>query len=70
MLSGNFVYLDIFRGEIRDNQGKIVVPAGERLSASDVEQFPPGDPDERCTYPECIYWYAEGINAELPDIGR
>jgi basic membrane protein A len=70
MLSGNFGYLDIFRGEIRDNQGKIIVPAGERLSASDVEQFPPGDPDERCTYPECIYWYAEGINAELPDIGR
>ncbi len=70
MSSGNFVYLDIFRGEIRDNQGKVIVPAGERLTESDVDQFPPGDPDNKCKYPDCMYWYAAGINAELPDIGR
>lgn len=70
MLSGNFDHLDIFRGEIRDNQGRIVVPAGERLSESDIDQFPPGDPDEKCKYATCMYWFAEGIIAELPEIGR
>ena len=70
MLSGNFEYLDIFRGEIRDNQGRVIVPAGERLSDADIDQFPPGDPKEKCKYPECMYWFAEGIIAELPVIGR
>ncbi len=70
MLSGNFEYLDIFRGEIRDNQGRVIVPAGERLSDADIDQFPPGDPKEKCKYPECMYWFAEGIIAELPEIGR
>ena len=70
MLSGNFEYLDIFRGEIRDNQGRVIVPAGERLSNADIDQFPPGDPKEKCKYPECMYWFAEGIIAELPVIGR
>lgn len=70
MLSGNFEHLDVFRGEIRDNQGRIIVPDGERLSESDIDQFPPGDPDEKCKYATCMYWFAEGVIAELPEIGR
>lgn len=64
MLSGEFDRFDLFSGPIMDNQGNVVVPEGERFSYSDIDQFPPGAPGLECKY--CMYWWAEGITAELP----
>ena len=66
MLSGEFDRFDLFSGPIMDNKGNVIVPEGERFSQSDIDQFPPGAPGLECKY--CVYWWAEGITAELPEL--
>jgi basic membrane protein A len=68
MLAGEFNRFDVFAGEIKDNQGNVVVPAGAKMEQSDLDQFPPGAPGLECEY--CMYWYAEGITAELPELSE
>ncbi len=68
MLSGEFNRFDVFAGEIKDNQGNVVVPAGEKMEQSDLDQFPPGAPGLECKY--CMYWWADGITAELPELSQ
>jgi len=65
MLAGEFTRFDVFSGEIKDNKGVVVVPAGEKMSQPDLDQFPPGAPGLECTY--CMRWWAEGVTAELPE---
>jgi hypothetical protein len=67
MLKGEFTRFDVFAGEIKDNKGAVVVPAGEKMEQSDLDQFPPGAPGLECKY--CMYWWADGITAELPETG-
>jgi len=67
MLAGEFNRFDVFSGEIKDNQGKVIVPAGQKFEQSDLDQFPPGAPGLECKY--CMYWWADGITAELPSLG-
>lgn len=64
MLKGEFTRFDVFAGPIKDNQGKIVVPEGEKLQQEDLDQFPGGA--IKCKY--CMYWWAEGVTAELPKL--
>jgi len=64
MLAGKFTRFDVFAGPIVDNQGKTIVPAGERMVQADLDQIPPGAPGLECRF--CMYWWAEGITAELP----
>jgi basic membrane protein A len=64
MLKGEFTRFDVFSGEIKDNKGKVIVPAGEKMQQADLDQFPPGAPGLECKY--CMYWWADGITAELP----
>jgi basic membrane protein A len=66
MLAGEFTRFDVFSGEIKDNAGNVVVPAGEKMVQADLDQFPPGAEGLECTY--CMYWWAEGITAELPSL--
>jgi len=66
-LRGEFTRFDVFAGPILDNQGNSVVPEGERMEQSDLDQFPPGAPGLECQY--CMYWWADGIVNELPDTG-
>ena len=54
-------------GRITDNQGNEILAEGEQLEQSDLDQFPPGAPGNECE--TCMYWWADGINAELPDLG-
>jgi len=68
MLNGEFNRFDVFSGEIIDNQGNVIVPAGEKMEQSDLDQFPPGAPGLECQY--CMYWWADGITAELPELGQ
>jgi basic membrane protein A len=67
MQSGQFNRFDVFSGPINDNKGNVVVPAGEKFEQADLDQFPPGSPGLECKY--CMYWWADGVTAELPDTG-
>ena len=66
MLAGKFNRFDVFSGEIKDNAGKVIVPAGKKMEQSDLDQFPPGAPGLECTY--CMYWWNQNIAAELPKL--
>jgi len=66
MLAGEFDRFDVFSGPILDNKGNVIVPEGEQFSQSDIDQFPPGAPGLECKF--CVYWWAEGITAELPEL--
>jgi basic membrane protein A len=65
--SGQMNRFDVFSGEIKDNKGNVIVPAGEKMEQADLDQFPPGAEGLECDY--CMYWWAEGITAELPALG-
>jgi basic membrane protein A and related proteins len=64
MQAGQFTRFDVFSGPIKDNKGNIIVPAGEKMEQADLDQFPPGAEGLKCKY--CMYWWADGITAELP----
>jgi basic membrane protein A len=66
MLAGEFDRFDVFAGPIVDNQGNTIVPAGAKMEQADLDQFPPGAEGLECDY--CMYWWAEGITAELPEL--
>jgi basic membrane protein A len=66
MLKGEFTRFDVFAGPIVDNQGNTVVPADQKMEQADLDQFPPGAPGLECEY--CMYWWAEGVTAELPEL--
>jgi basic membrane protein A len=68
MLAGEFTRFDVFAGEIKDNKGEVIVPAGEKITQADIDQFPPGAPGLECQY--CMYWWADGITAELPSLSQ
>ncbi len=58
----------VFPGPIVDNAGKTLLADGEKLVQPDLDQFPPGAPGSECT--TCMYWWNEGITAELPELGN
>ena len=62
-LKGEFTRFDVFSGPIYDNQGNLIVPAGQHLEQADLDAFP--EYGTGCQY--CMKWWAEGITAELPE---
>ena len=66
MLAGEFGRFDVFAGPIVDSTGKELVPAGQKLEQSDLDQFPPGAPGAECK--TCMYWWNDGITVELPPL--
>jgi len=66
MLAGEFTRFDVFAGPLNDNAGNQLLAEGEKLEQSDLDQFPPGAPGNECK--TCMYWWAEGINAKLPEL--
>jgi len=68
MNAGEFTRFDVFSGPIVDNKGNTVVPEGKRFAQADIDQFPPGAPGLECEF--CVYWWADGITAELPSLGN
>jgi basic membrane protein A len=66
--SGTARFDIVFAGPIVDNTGKELVPAGQKLEQSDLDQFPPGAPGAECK--TCMYWWNEGITAELPKLSN
>ena len=64
-LEGKFTRFDVFKGPIRDNKGNEILPAGVSLEQLDLDGFKEfGSPCKTC-----MYWWAEGVTAELPDLG-
>jgi basic membrane protein A len=66
MLAGQFGRFDVFAGPIKDNTGKVLLPAGQKLQQSDLDQFPPGAPGNACSV--CMYWWNDGITVPLPKL--
>ena len=66
MLSGKTGRFDVFAGPLKDNTGKELLKAGEKLKQSDLDQFPPGAPGFECT--TCMYWWNENITVPLPPL--
>jgi basic membrane protein A len=65
MLAGEFTRFDVFAGPIKDNQGKEVLGAGEKLEQIDIDCFAGGDVPCKTG----MYWWADGVTAELPKLG-
>ena len=61
-LAGRFTRFDVFAGPITDNKGNVVLKKGERLEQIDIDCFVGGDVPCKVG----MYWWAEGITAELP----
>jgi basic membrane protein A len=61
MLAGEFNRFDVFAGPIKDNTGKEILAAGQKLVQPDLDQFPPGAPGMECSV--CMKWWADGIKA-------
>jgi basic membrane protein A len=66
-LAGTAGRFDVFAGPLKDNTGKELLKAGEKLKQSDLDQFPPGAPGSACTV--CMYWWNENITVPLPKVG-
>ena len=65
-LKGEFTRFDVFKGPIVDNKGNTIVPEGSALEQLDLDGFKEfGSPCKTC-----MYWWADGITAELPSLGN
>jgi len=66
MLAGEFTRFDVFKGPIKDNKGNVVLADGVSLEQIDLDGFKQlGSPCKTC-----MYWWAEGVNAELPTVSQ
>ena len=65
MLAGEYTRFDVFAGPIKDNKGNVVLPAGAKLAPEDIDCFAVGA-EARCKVG--MYWWAEGVTAELPSL--
>jgi basic membrane protein A and related proteins len=64
MLAGTFTRFDVFKGPINDNEGNEILADGVSLEQADLDQFP----GENASCKTCMYWWAEGIKAKLPEL--
>jgi basic membrane protein A len=71
MLAGKFTRFDIFKGPLKDNTGKEIVPAGQSLTQEDLEGIDAGtisafDLTDRTACTVCMNWLADGIQGTIP----
>jgi basic membrane protein A len=68
MQAGEFSRFDIFTGPINNNEGVEVIPAGVKITQSDLEGIDEASAGVLgrpvCTF--CMDWLAEGIIGEVP----
>ena len=58
MKAGKFTRFDVFASPLKDNQGKVVLPEGKRMTQEDLEGL------AGCTV--CMNWLAEGVIGQIP----
>lgn len=66
--AGTFNRFSVFSGEIKDNKGNVIVPAGEKMTQGDMDQFAPGAPGFPAKYG--MYWWNQNFVAELPKLSQ
>jgi len=71
MLAGKFTRFDVFKGPIKDNTGKVIVPEGQSLTQEDLEGIDAGtikafNLTDRTACTVCMHWLAEGIQGTIP----
>ncbi len=71
MLAGKFTRKDVFMGPIKDNTGKIYVPAGQTLTDEDLQGIDAATISSSnltdrtaCTF--CMNWLVDGIQGAIP----
>jgi len=65
MLAGQFTRFDVFGGPIKDNKGNTVVADGAKIEQVDIDCFAGGAVPCKTG----MYWWADGVTAELPKLG-
>lgn len=71
MVAGKFTRADVFKGPIKDNTGKVVVPAGVSLTDEDLQGIDAGtikasNLTGRTACTICMNWLADGIQGTIP----
>ncbi len=71
MLAGKFTRFDVFKGPIKDNTGKIIVPEGVSLTQEDLEGIDAGtiaafNLTDRTACTICMNWLVDGILGTIP----
>jgi basic membrane protein A len=66
MEAGTFTRFDVFAGPIKDNKGNTVLEAGQKLEQIDIDCFAGGAVPCKVG----MYWWADGVTAELPKLGN
>jgi basic membrane protein A len=71
MMAGTFTRFDVFKGPLKDNTGKEIVPAGVSLTQEDLEDIDAGTiaafnltDRTACTF--CMNWLVDGILGTIP----
>ncbi len=65
-LAGDFTRFDVFAGPIKDNKGNEILAEGAKLEQIDIDCFAGGDVPCKTG----MYWWADGITAELPALSN
>jgi len=71
MLAGTFTRFDVFKGPLKDNTGKVLVPAGLSLTQEDLEGIDAGtiaafNLTDRTACTVCMNWLVDGILGTIP----
>jgi basic membrane protein A and related proteins len=71
MIAGKFTRKDIFKGPIKDNTGKIIVPDGVSLTDEDLQGIDAGtikafNMTDRTACTICMNWLTDGIQGTIP----
>ena len=71
MLAGKFTRKDVFKGPIKDNTGKIIVPDGvsltdEDLQGIDAQTISSNNLANRTACTICMNWLADGVQGTIP----
>jgi basic membrane protein A len=71
MVAGKFTRFDVFKGPIKDNTGKEIVPAGQSLTQEDLEgideaTIKANNLTDRTACTVCMNWLADGIQGTIP----
>ena len=71
MEAGKFTVQDVFRGPVKDNTGKVVIPAGQTVTPEDLFGIDAATIQSMsltgrtaCTI--CMNWLADGIQGTIP----
>ncbi len=71
MVAGKFTFQDVFKGPIKDNTGKVIIPDGKTLTVEDLfgidaATIKSSNITDRQPCTICMNWLADGIQGTIP----